>query len=196
MSAAPSTQPNRPPRIPMDQAFTEAAAHVRNGLESLGIRWSDQAEQAAVCTLLIAASQKGWLIPWNPPASPEPIREAVPPTAIPINRPIEPGKLARPEAARPPEVSQDPPAPRPRVGQASDSPIVRAFREIAREIPQDEYQIVLTMYGVEKPEDFPPTGVAASVECYLNLKQIREKHKREADPRSFAHFEATEEGWR
>src|ERR1700690_193833 len=102
--ASPMPAPSRPPRIPMDVAFLEAAAHVRNGLDSLGIRWSDQAEQAAICTMLIQAGRSGWLLPWNPPSTraqsrlealPDPSapkREAVPPpppTAIPINRPTE-----------------------------------------------------------------------------------------------------------
>lgn len=70
--ASPALAPNRPRQIPMDQAFVEAAAHVRNGLESLGIRWTPEAEQDAVSTLMIQAGKCGWLLPWNsPPAQPK-----------------------------------------------------------------------------------------------------------------------------
>ena len=154
--AAPMPATTRPPRLPMDVAFLEAAAHVRNSLDALGIRWSDQAEQAAVCTILIQAGKSGWLLPWNPPQKSR--------------------QDDRSEAGRLPDVLPDPPAPRTRLSQpqpintpkrpasegaavtvaASTSKsfpvMIRAFHEIAQELPPEVFTAVLMWYGVEKPK--------------------------------------------
>ena len=133
----------RPPRIPMDQAFYEIAAHVRDRLNSLGIHWGDQAEQAAVCTLLIQAGKCGWLLPWNSPGPIAPARESSSRSAIPINRPSEPGKIDARDAAASRRDSQHPPEFRTHQqapSAKSESVIVRAFREIEKELDPDVYR--------------------------------------------------------
>ena len=131
--SAPAMQ-TKPTRIPTDEAFGDCAFHVRSQLDRHGIRWSDQAEQAAVCTMLIAASQKGWLLPWNdPPAVP-----AAPRTPTPINRPAPAAEPARPAIfpPAPPLTGGNPPQPLKTAPSAKSFPVmIGAFREIEGELP-------------------------------------------------------------
>jgi hypothetical protein len=215
--AAPMPATTRPPRIPMDQAFLEAAAHVRNGLEALGIRWTPEAEQDAVSTMLIQAGRSGWLLPWNSPgplagsrdsrppapipAMPDPLagsREARSRTAIPINTGKEAPPLARPEAAAPPPIVPDPPAFRTRQQPASAKSfpvMIRAFHEIEAELPPEVFTTVLAWYGVEVPEQFSPDQTAQAAACYVALKLARDQYRVDQQITT-EHFEQTEEGWR
>jgi hypothetical protein len=54
-------------KVPFDQAFGEIVAFVSRELAARGEQWSDQARQAAVCTLVIQAGREGWLAPWERP---------------------------------------------------------------------------------------------------------------------------------
>jgi hypothetical protein len=208
--ASPMPAPSRPARIPMCQAFFEAVAIVRNGLESNGIRWNPEAEQDAVSTLLIQAGKAGMLLPWNPPsiraqshleALPDPSapkRETVPPTAIPINRPSEPRQDAHHGNAAPFRGVSVPETPQPlkTPSSAKSLPVMlRAFREIAAELPPEVFTAVLAWYGVTQPEDFQPDQVNQAAACYVALKLARDQYQ--ADQlTTVEHFEQTEEGWR
>jgi hypothetical protein len=52
-------------RIPLDVAFREILALVKDGLERNGEQWNDGARQNAVSTILIAAAKQGWLTVWE-----------------------------------------------------------------------------------------------------------------------------------
>ena len=52
-------------RIPLDVAFREILAFVKEGLEASGEQWNDRARQKIVCTILIAAAKAGWLTVWE-----------------------------------------------------------------------------------------------------------------------------------
>jgi hypothetical protein len=66
---APARRPDpRPPEpIPWNIAFREVSAFVVAELKANHLQWSDQAQQAAVCTILIAESKKGRIGPWQRP---------------------------------------------------------------------------------------------------------------------------------
>jgi hypothetical protein len=206
----------------MCQAFSEAVAIVRNGLESNGIRWNPEAEQDAVSTLLIQAGKAGMLLPWNPPntraqsrleALPDPNapkRETVPPptpraagisaapAAIPINRPKEARQDDAQQPAAPLRGVSVPETPRTlkTPPNAKSLPVmIQAFREIALELPPEVFTAVLAWYGVTQPEEFRPEQVNAAAACYVALKLARDQYR--ADQQiTVEHFEQTEEGWR
>jgi len=58
-----------PQKIPFNVAFREAVILVNCGLEANREQWNDEARQAAVSTILIAASKAGWLTVWERPAA-------------------------------------------------------------------------------------------------------------------------------
>jgi hypothetical protein len=197
----------------MDQAFIEAAAHVRNGLDSLGIRWNDEAEQAAVCTILIQAGKSGWLLPWNPPpVICGPAKPQNAPTR-PVSRPVTqlPDDLCPILAQSVVEAKERRSGPRPvpsretsdgapATGAASTPKssfdvMIRAFHEIEADLPPEVFTAVLAWHGVTVPEDFRPDQVTKAASCYVALKTARDQYR--ADQQITAeHFEAIEEGWR
>lgn len=58
-----------PQKIPFNVAFNEAVRLVQEGLGAAADQWNDEARQAAVATILIAASKAGWLTLWERPAA-------------------------------------------------------------------------------------------------------------------------------
>ena len=58
-----------PEKIPMNVAFVEAVRFVNRELAANGEKWNDEARQAAVSTILIAASKAGWVTVWERPAA-------------------------------------------------------------------------------------------------------------------------------
>lgn len=54
-------------KIPFNQAFTQVVALVNDGLKSCGEVWNDGPKQDIVSTILIAASNMGWLSLWERP---------------------------------------------------------------------------------------------------------------------------------
>lgn len=196
----------RPPRIPMCQAFFEAVAIVRDGLDRNGIRWDPQSEQDAVSTLLIQAGKAGMLLPWNPPAPAK--------LPIPINRPSQTPPAARQGSEAPRPVVSEPPAARrgtgqinAKVGASEDAPapaaasnpsfgvMLRAFREVEANLPPEVFQSVLNWYGAETPGDFRPEQVSQAAACYVALKMARDQYRVDQQI-TVEHFEQTEEGWR
>lgn len=201
--ASPALAPQQPRRLPIDQAFTEIAAHVRNGLDSLGIRWTDQAEQATVCTILIQAGKCGWLLPWNPPQP----KNA---QALPLSRPPaqSAGEIGPVLAENPPRPQEPPkpipfpqfprtpePQPAPTRPAASFPVMIRAFREIEAELPPEVFAAVLAWYGVAVPEDFRPEQVSQAAAYYIALKMARDQYRVDQQV-TVEHFEATEDTWR
>lgn len=58
-------RPLRPGPIPFNIAFQECLQFVKAELDAIGERWGDEAKQAAVCTVLIAAAKAGYVGPWE-----------------------------------------------------------------------------------------------------------------------------------
>ena len=58
-----------PHKLPFDVAFREVVRLVNDGLEANHEQWNDEARQGMVSTILIAASQHGWVTLWERPAA-------------------------------------------------------------------------------------------------------------------------------
>jgi hypothetical protein len=63
--AAAASPVRRPPVIPWNVAFREVAAWVAGELAANKLQWSDEAQQAMVCTCLIAEVKAGRIGPWE-----------------------------------------------------------------------------------------------------------------------------------
>ena len=73
--------------------------------------------------------------------------------------------------------------------------MIRAFREVAAELPPEVFTGVLAWYGVTEPEDFRPEQVPQAAACYVALKLARDQYRADQQT-TVEHFEQTEEGWR
>lgn len=206
--ASPALAPQQPRRLPLDQAFQEIASHVRSISTSLDLRWSERAEQATVCTLLIESGKRGWLLPWNPPrpknAQALPLSRSLAQSAGETGpilagnqpRPQEPPKpLPFPGFPRPPEPHPVPRRPVAKKGASSLDVMIRAFHEIEADLPPEVYESLLTWYGVRSPEEFRPEQVSQAAACYVALKMARDQYRADQQT-TVEHFEATEDTWR
>ncbi len=66
--AAPHVASRKPPAaapIPWNVAFREVSSWVHRELQNNHLQWSDQTQQAMVCTVLISESHKGRIGPWE-----------------------------------------------------------------------------------------------------------------------------------
>ena len=64
----PASLPRKPPqpgKIPFNVAFEETVKIVKEGLKTNGEVWNDEARQAIVSTILIAAANQGWVGLWE-----------------------------------------------------------------------------------------------------------------------------------
>lgn len=221
MAAQPIRQTAPPMRVAYNRAFTECCQIVQEALKQTGIRWTAEAEQAAACTLFIAADKHGYLDMWESPAEsrpPAPIHampdpaESRPPA--PINAmpdPLAGRREARSTPARPSDdllptlarsieaakLRQSAPSPDSANGAAKAEPwfpvMLRAFREIEQDVPPEIFTAVLEWYGANSPESFTPDRQTQAIGCYVALKQAREDYRRRcADPTSFENFAASE----
>jgi hypothetical protein len=64
-AASAPTRRDRPMPIPWNIAFREVSAWVSKELASNSLQWSDQAQQAMVCTVLIAEAKAGRVTVWE-----------------------------------------------------------------------------------------------------------------------------------
>ncbi len=66
--AAPKLVSRRPPsvpQIPANIAFREITRFVFDGLQTNNLQWNDKAQQAMVCTVMIAEYKAGRIGPWE-----------------------------------------------------------------------------------------------------------------------------------
>lgn len=193
-----------PIRVSYDRAFLECCQIVQRSLNETGLRWTPEAEQAAVCTLIIAADKRGLLTMWEAPPEPEPIRRTPSPVRTMPNR--ESGDMtgilaASIEHARAKQQQPNggiPPANLGGGGQRSSPPssfdvMLQAFDLIAQELPPEVYSAVLEWHGVSSPQQFTRERQAPAIACYVALKQARDEYRAKcADPTTFEHFQAEE----
>ena len=201
--ATPIRQSVPPMRVTYNRAFAEAVQIVQSALQEAGVRWTPDAEQAAVCTLLIAADKHGYLDMWESPEPKQPAQPKITPVK-PVSRPVaqSPEDLGPVLAesirqARERQNQAKPTSDGARATEAVSNPafsvMLRAFTEIAQELPPEVYTAVLEWHGVRRPEDFRPEQVNSAAACYVSLKNARTEYRtRVADPTSFEHFTAGE----
>ena len=175
---------NQPAKIPYHIFLRAAIRETAEALKECGEQWSDASRQGMVSTLVIQAGRDNMLSWYTSDLEAQ------------LAASIQPKPEPKPEPERKTPIVIPPPAPKPAMIPApwtNKTGMLKVFNALQDQMPLPMYMQIMSLCGVQKPDDFQ-SGNAAR-DCYAKLLDALDQYRRRTqDPTSYQAF-AEEQIW-